>query len=125
MSGKMQNSQLKYHKRALLSHLIYASAYTTFAYLESVWSVCGVMHLIITSEVGSVDESIHTLADRRMVISLMNGAFDQNLNGLLCQFSCVCISSMPLELYNVLIIHREMHLRFASECRRERHNVRH
>lgn len=55
-----------------------------FAYLESMWSVCGVMHLITASEVGSADERIHTLADRRMVISLMNGAFDQDLNGLLC-----------------------------------------
>lgn len=89
------------------------------------WSVCGVMHLITTSEAESVDERIHTLADRRMVISLMNGAFDQDLNGLLCWFSCVCINSAPFETYNVLIIHREMHLRFASECRREWHNVRH
>lgn len=48
------------------------------------YSVCGVMHLITTSEVGAEDERIHTLADRRMVISLMNGAFDQDLNGLLC-----------------------------------------
>lgn len=39
------------------------------------------------SGVVSVDERIHTLADRRMVISLMNGAFDQEVNGLLCQFS--------------------------------------
>lgn len=89
------------------------------------WSVCGVMHLITTSEAESVDERIHTLADRRMVISLMNGAFDQDLNGLLCWFSCVCINSAPFETHNVLIIHREMHLRFASECRREWHNVRH
>lgn len=89
------------------------------------WSVCGVMHLITTSEAESVDERIHTLADRRMVISLMNGAFDQDLNGLLCWFSCVCINSAPFETHNVLIIHREMHLCFASECRREWHNVRH
>lgn len=55
-----------------------------FAYLEFMWRVHGIMHLITTSEVLSADERIHTLADRRMVISLMNGAFDQHLNGLLC-----------------------------------------
>ena len=54
------------------------------------------MHLIITSEGGSVDERIHTLADRRTVISLMNGAFDQDLNGPLCGLSCVCISAEAL-----------------------------
>lgn len=75
------------------------------------------MHLITTSEVGSVDERIHTLADRRMVISLMNGAFDQDLNGLLCRSSCVCINSEPFQLHNVLTIHREMGLSCASECR--------
>lgn len=90
-----------------------------FAYLESMWSLCGVMHLITSSEVGSVDESIHTLADRRMVISLMNGAFDQDLNGLLCGFSRVHINSVPFELHNILIIHREKHPRFAIECREE------
>lgn len=52
-------------------------------------SVCGRMHLITTSEVGSVDERIHTLADRRMVISLMNGAFDQDLNGLVSILMCL------------------------------------
>lgn len=55
-------------------------------------SVCGHMHLITTSELGSVDERIHTLADRRMVISLMNGAFDQDLNGLM---------SIPMCLYQL------------------------
>lgn len=110
------DSHAKLHPERQKSH---------FAYLESVWSVCGIMHLITTSEVESVDERIHTLADRRMVISLMNGAFDRDLNGLLCWFSCVCINSVPFKIYNVLIIHREMHLRFASECRRAWHNVRH
>lgn len=66
-----------------------------FAYLHSVWSVCGVMHLITTSEVGSVDERIHTLADSRMVISLMNEAFDQVSNGVQCRLLCVCIDCVP------------------------------
>lgn len=79
--------------------------------------VCGVLHLITISELGSVDEIIHTLVDRRTVISLMNGAFDQDLNGLPCRFSCVCINSVPFQLYNMLIIRKEMHLCFATECR--------
>ena len=66
-------------------------------------SLCGVMHLITTSEVISADESIHTSADRRMVISLMNGAFDQDLNG-----SCECLSTpLPSRLHNILIIRSE------------------
>ena len=65
--------------------------------------LCGVMHLITTSEVVSADESIHTSADRRMVISLMNGAFDQDLNG-----SCECVSTpLPSRLHNILIIRSE------------------
>lgn len=74
----------------MLSHLIHTSTYSLsgvksiFAYLESMCGVCGVMHLMTTSEVGAEDERIRTLADRRMVISLMNEAFDQDLNGLLC-----------------------------------------
>lgn len=65
------------------------------------------MHLITTSELRSVDERIHTLADRRMVISLMNGAFDQDLNVLLCWFSCVGINSAPFKVSNVLIVRWE------------------
>lgn len=85
------------------------------------WGVCSVMHLITISDVGSVDDRIHTSADRRMVISLMNGAFDQDLNGLLCRFSCVGIDSVPFQLHNMLIIH----MCYASECRGQQHNVRH
>lgn len=61
--------------------------------LSEVWCGMCVMYLITASEVGSVDERIHTLADRRMVISLMNGAFDQDLKGLPSRFSCACINA--------------------------------
>lgn len=79
--------ELEYHKRALF---IYTSTHTLSSrnIILLIWSLCGmcmcVMYLITASEVGSLDERIHTLADRRMVISLMNGAFDQDLNGLPC-----------------------------------------
>lgn len=37
----------------------------------------------------------------------------------------VCLYQLAaFQLNNILIIHNEMHLQFASECRRERWNVR-
>lgn len=42
-----------------------------------------------------------------------------------CVDSHVSASTLPFEIHNVLIIHREMHLRFVKECRTETHNVWH
>lgn len=62
------------------------------------------MDLITASESECGDESIHTLTDRRMVISLMSGAFDQDLND-----PCANSHMSVLTLYFELHI-QEMHL---------------
>lgn len=73
--------------------------------------VCVVsVHLITTWEEESVDERIHTLADRRRVISLMNGAFDQDLNGLLCRLGAyqLCTFIINLSYIRKCIWEREL-----------------